>query len=147
MDENKDILLELAKQLISEEEIKSAVWKVVADRVDYHVSQEIGNIVRDIIHEKTEGYIREMVDDVLSQPVKTDDGWGRVEKYDSFEAFVKEKIKDKSYNRSAWDIQTSIRKYVEEKIRDIAEKLTKKESKDRSEEILKELASEYANGK
>ena len=144
MSENKELLMELAKQLISEEEIENAVRQVVENRVNYHVEREIEAIVNRIISEKGEGYIVEMVDKVLNAQVRTDDGWGRVEKYDSFENFVREKISQKSYNRSEWDINRTIRDQVDKKISEVAKKLAERESKDRTDAILKELAAEYA---
>ncbi len=144
MSENKELLMELAKQLISEEEIENAVRQVVEKRVNYHVEREIEAIVNRIISEKGEGYIVEMVDKVLNAQVRTDDGWGRVEKYDSFENFVREKISQKSYNRNEWDINRTIRDQVDKKISEVAKKLAERESKDRTDAILKELAAEYA---
>lgn len=143
MGDNKEVLMELAKQLISEEEIEYAVRQVIEKRVNYHVECEIQAIVHKIIQEKGEGYIVEMVDKVLSAPVKTDDGWGSVEKYDSFENFVRDKIRQKSFSRSEWDISRTIRDQVDKKISEIAAKLAKQEVKDRTDAVLKELASEY----
>lgn len=147
MDNNKEILMELARQLISEEELMAAIRSVVRERLNYHVENELRQIVHDILNEKAEGYIREMVDNAFSQPVKKDDGWGHVEKYDSFDNFVRDQIAKRSYDRSQWDIQSSIRSHIENKIKEVAKKLTEQESKDRSAEILHELAKEYTEGK
>ena len=144
MEDNKEFLLELAKQLISKEEIKNAVREVVRDRLDYHVDNELRQIVHDILHEKGEGYITEMINEALSRPVKKDDGWGHVERYDSFENFVRDQIKQKSYDRSAWELELKIRRCVENKIKEVAKDLAEQEAKDRSAAILKELATETA---
>lgn len=147
MDNNKDILMELAKQLISEEEIMAAIRCVVRERLDYHLENELRQIVYEILNEKSKGFIVEMIEDVLKQPVRKDDGWGHVEKFDSFEDFVKEEIKKRTYDRNQWDIQSSIRRHIENKIQEVAKKLTEQESKNRSAEILHELAKEYTEGK
>lgn len=143
MNDNKDVLMELAKQLISEDEIKRAIRSIISERVNYHVEESIRSIVTDILKEKSNGYIEGMVNDALSRPIRKDDGWGSVERYESFDEFVKDQIKKKSFDRSQWDIQGEIRSAVDKKIRTVAEKLAKQEAKDRSAAILKELAEEY----
>ena len=142
MDNNKEILMELAKQLISEEELMAAIRSVVRERLNYHLENELRQIVHEILDEKGKGFIVEMIENALKQPVKKDDGWGHVEKFDSFENFVREEIKKRTYDRSQWDIQGSIRGHIENKIKEVAKKLTEQESKDRSAEILHELAKE-----
>lgn len=144
MSENKNLLMDLAKQLISEEDLQYAVKSAVSEYLNYHMYSELQGIVSKVLDEKCNGYIREEIDKILASPVKTDDGWGRVEKYDSFESLVKEKIKEKSIDRSQWNIQSLVRNMVENKIKDVAEKLIKKESKDRAALIIKELAREHA---
>ena len=144
MSENKNLLMDLAKQLISEEDLQYAVKSAVSEYLNYHMYSELQGIVSKVLDEKCNGYIREEIDKILASPVKTDDGWGRVEKYDSFESLVKEKIKEKSIDRSQWNIQSLVRNMVENKIKDVAEKLIKQESKDRAALIIKELAREHA---
>ncbi|MBQ9255738.1 MAG: hypothetical protein IJ181_01225 [Acidaminococcaceae bacterium] len=144
MSENKNLLMDLAKQLISEEDLQYAVKSAVSEYMNHHMYSELQGIVSKVLDEKCNGYIREEIDKILASPVKTDDGWGRVEKYDSFESLVKEKIKEKSIDRSQWNIQSLVRNMVENKIKDVAEKLIKQESKDRAALIIKELAREHA---
>ena len=131
MSANKNLLMDLAKQLISEEDLQYAVKSAVSEYMKNGRKQ-------------SNGYIREEIDKILASPVKTDNGWGRVERYDSFESLVKEKIKEKSIDRSQWNIQSLVRNMVENKIKDVAEKLIKQESKDRAALIIKELAREHA---
>ena len=147
MDNNEEILMELAKQLISEEELMAAIRSVVRERLNYHLENELRPIVHEILDEKGKDFIVEMIENALKQPVKKDDGWGHVEKFDSFENFVREEIKKRTYDRSQWDIQGSIRGHIENKIKEVAKKLTEQESKDRSAEILHELAKEYTEEK
>ena len=147
MDNNKEILMELAKQLISEEELMAAIRSVVRERLNYHLENELRQIVHEILDEKGKDFIVEMIENALKQPVKKDDGWGHVEKFDSFENFVREEIKKRTYDRSQWDIQGSIRGHIENKIKEVAKKLTEQESKDRSAEILHELAKELTEEK
>lgn len=144
MSENKNLLMDLAKQLISEEDLQYAVKSAVCEYLNHHMYSELQGIVSKVLDEKCNGYIREEIDKILASPVKTDNGWGRVERYDSFESLVKEKIKEKSIDRSQWNIQSMVRNMVENKIKDVAEKLIKQESKDRAALIIKELAREHA---
>ena len=138
MMESREMIKELLGELVSDETIDAAIRVIVRERIDYSFGRMVEEAAQNIINDKAESYIKERVDEVLDKPVKTDDGWGHTEYYDSFEHFVKSIISEK--------IQTNYRfsQEIDRRVRERLDSVIKKVSKEMSEKVVDEALAEMA---
>ena len=145
---NNEILKDIVKSMISEEDIKNEIHDQVSTQVtDFLGSYEIKKAIRDVavemIHEKGEEWIREMVENVMNSPVRLDDGWGNVKEMGTFEDFARKSLKSQCFDQ--WNLERKLRDMVNEKLKKIATDIVSKHLKeDLANEVLGKLAEEVA---
>lgn len=140
MIKNDDIL----RQFISEDKIKDIIRDEVDKQFNDYVLHTIKCDLNSKISNKADKYIQEKVDEVCSKGVRTDDGWGCIAKYDSFDNFVRKEIADKLSRN--WDLKRELRNCLDKKIDKLLEKWQKefadKNLKDFLDYSKKELKNE-----
>lgn len=136
--ESREMIKELLVELVSKETIDAAIREIVSDRFDYEFKRIVEETANSILRDKTESYVKEKVDEVLDKPVKTDNGWGKKEYYDSFEHFVKSKINEMII--ANYRFSSEIDRMVKEKL----DKVIKNVSKEMSEKVVDEALAEMA---
>lgn len=121
---------------------KELLEKIVRENIenqlkDYDFSNQIGEIFRDILRDKLELKVNKFINEklkveiqnILNGEIDTDDGWGKREHWDSFEAMFKSKFYEKLNN--TWRMKEVIGKIVEERL----DKLFKEKTKEMTEKI------------
>lgn len=86
------------------------------------IEGEIGKFITKIAEQKMKTAVNEVANSIITEeitkvldgPVSTDDGWGRREKYDSFDDLVRVTFKKKLDDSYA--VKTNIQKWVKERI-------------------------------
>ena len=89
-----ELIKEMIATMLTEEKIVDVVREVVEEQMSYSVRNLIEQSVHDVLRERTDAYIKECVDEQFMKPVKSDDGWGGVEYYDTFEQFVRDYVRN-----------------------------------------------------
>lgn len=145
---NNEILKDIVKSMISEEDIKNEIHDQVSTQVtdllgSYEIKVAIRDVAMEMIHEKGEEWIREMVENVVNSPVRIDDGWGDVKEMGTFEDFAKKSLKKQCFDQ--WNLERKLRDMVNEKLKKIATDIVGKHLKeDLANEVLGKLAEEVA---
>ena len=140
--ESREMIKEIIAELVSEETIDDAIREIVSNRLNYNFDRIVEETARSIVNDKAESYIKERVDEVLDKPVKTDDGWGHTEYYDSFEHFVKSIIREKI--SSNYKFSQEIDRRVKERLDKVIKKVSKEMSEKAVDEALAEMAKQEA---
>lgn len=115
---------------------------------DYIEDYDFSYLVRDIISskmtDKVDKYIEERINEeinkVLETPVHTNDGWGHKEDYNSFEELFIKKFAEKM--DGDWEMQSTIRRTVEDRISELMKKKTKEVTTKIQDMLLKEIVKE-----
>lgn len=137
--EVKEIIRELLDDTVSEEQINTIIREVVDEKCDYNVREQIRQVAHDVLREKTYEYVQEMVNAELAKPVKTNDGWGGVEYYDSFEDLVRQELRKNI--RNSWELKRYAENIVKNMIELTAKNLVKQFTEEEmSEKLIKALA-------
>lgn len=143
---NNEILKDIVKSMISEEDIKNEIHDQVSTQVtdllgSYEIKNAIHNVAVEMIHEKGEEWIREMVENVINSPVRLDDGWGDVKEMGTFEDFARNSLRRQCLDQ--WNLERKVRDMVNEKLKKIATDIVSKHLKeDLANEVLGKLAEE-----
>ena len=141
----EELIREMLAAMITEEMLKDAAREAIEEHLNYSVKELILGTATDILREKTDAYIRERVDEQFMKPVKTDDGWGNVEYYDTFEQFVRDQVKNNLSN--SWEVRTKVERQIDEKMKKAKENIAKKiANKDFADEVIAEFSDEVSKG-
>ena len=119
--EVKELLEQIVKGYVEDRTIAEMVEIAVDEKFDYEVRNAIERKVKQIVDDKADNYVRKAVEDVLGNDVCASDGWGSEERYESFDVFVKERIKKHFANQ--WEVKKTVRDIVEERIKQTCKKL------------------------
>ena len=137
--ELNEILINAIEKIITKKEIKEAIKEVVNKKVEYNLEYEIKKEAKNQAEEIANTWIAEQIDKVLNFETFTDDGWGNKRTYKNFEEFVKDEIskqiKSKNYN-----LEYKVKRVVEDKIKDICEKVVQENNDQLAEQVMKKLA-------
>ena len=127
----EEMVEEIISQKVEEAVSEAAIERLVREAVDYEIRKKIERK----IEERADAIASEVADDLLSQKVDIDDGWGHRERFDTFADYYRSKLKESMSDRMINDV---IKKAVNERVnREVAEK----------RERIKELvASEIESG-
>lgn len=143
---NNEILKDIVKSMISDDEIKTEIQEQVHDQVmeilsSYEIKKAIHEAAMEMVHEKGEKYLMEAVESVMQSPVRLDDGWGNVAEMGTFEDFARQSLKKQCYDQ--WHLERKLRDMVNEKLKKIATDIVSKHLKeDLANEVLGKLAEE-----
>ena len=142
--DTREILKDIVAEYITEERLNSIIREIIIKKLDYNLEQHIRKTAVDVLGEKTQEYVKEKVEAELVKPVKTNDGWGNIARYDSFEEFVKKEIAERLRNN--WEIRTYAENFVKQMITDTARKIVKDfTDEELNERLLKQLIAKADN--
>lgn len=108
-----------------EEIVKNKVEELdVEEMVREYVYEIVKNTIQESIKKQTKDYVELVIvnefNEQMAKPLKTDDGWGKKESYDSFEDLFKTEFKKKLSD--SWDIKNKINEIVKIKVSELYEK-------------------------
>jgi hypothetical protein len=142
MSNGNNVMRDLIRELIPEEDVQKAIRETVSEVVtSYTMKTVVREVLMEFVREKGETYLRETVEDIVSQPVRIDDGWGRVKEVGSFEDYVRQSLNTQCMNQ--WGIERKLREAVDGKLKKIAEDIVKKHINDDLQgEVIEELVKQ-----
>lgn len=79
------------------------------------ISGEIKRQIQSIVKKEIENIVETEIDIVMSKGIKTDDGWGKIEEYKSFEDLFKRTFSNKLNND--WEMKKVIEKHVSDNVK------------------------------
>lgn len=102
-----------------EEQLKEIdIKEIVENEVRKAVTEEIKKTVKDTIYDsiKTEAdkIMRKELELALKNEVQTNDGWGKIKTYPSFEDLFRQTFHDKL--NATWEVKRTIEKTVKDKV-------------------------------
>ena len=129
----KDIngLEKIINNQIKSLDIKSLVEDEIRNAVDSSIRTETKNVVRS----KLDKIVDEEINLLLDEPVETNDGWGKIEKFDSFKNLFKTTFL-KKLNEN-WEMKRSIERIVSERTNQLIKESQAEISKKIADELLK----------
>lgn len=133
----KSIIRELVTDRMIEECVKDAVEEKIEYMFDYQVKKSVESKINEIVGEKSDGYIREAVEQVINGKVNVNDGWGRNIVYGSFEDLVRKKIAEKL--NDGWNVERKVKDAVDAKIKAICEEVKKNHVDNMAEQVFERL--------
>ena len=145
-DSTNNVLYDVVKDLISEEDIRDIIREEIAARLSsYQIEKIVRDALMEYVHEKGEAYLRETVEKIVNGPVRLDDGWGNVKEMGSFEDYARKSLRDQCM--SQWGMERKLREMVDAKLKKIAQDIVGRHIKeDLQNEVIAELVKEV-NGK
>ena len=141
-----NVMRDLIRELIPEEDVQKAIRETVSEAVleqvtGYTMKTVVREVLMEFVREKGEAYLRETVETIVSQPVRIDDGWGRVKETGSFEDYVRQSLHTQCMNQ--WGIERKLREAVDGKLKKIAEDIVKRHINDDLQgEVIEELVKQ-----
>ena len=106
---------------IIEERIKEMdIANMVKEVISKMVSDDIIRTLKRITETEISNIVKTEIEIVLAKPIETDDGWGKKEKYSSFEELFKQTFASKL--SSVYDIQKIISSHTKHTIEALWEK-------------------------
>lgn len=109
----KDLTKYIEEQLM-EIDIKEIVESEVRRAVNEEIKKEVTNKMFDVIKKEADLIIKKELDLALKNEVFTNDGWGKVAKYPSFEDLFRQTFHAKL--NATWEMKKTIEKSVKEKV-------------------------------
>lgn len=125
----ENIIRESVNEYIDEYSVERALKEVIKDKIQ--------NKLETFTNEYIKGKIDEAIDLVLKGEIKTDDGWGKKEHYDSFEDMFKVKFNEKLNN--TWEIKRIIENTVKERLDNLFKEKTKEITAKIQDMVLEEM--------
>ena len=113
---------------ITDEQVEAALEAAVTNRineaveyryggmrsaVEHYLSEIIGRKVETDVHGRFDEIAREVADELMSQPVKLNDGWSTGKTYDTYAEFIGDKLRDK-FSRD-YSVRDAFKKSLEAK--------------------------------
>lgn len=137
-----NVLYDVVKDLISEEDIRDIIREEIAARLSsYQMEKIVRDALMEYVHEKGEAYLRETVEKIVNGPVRLDNGWGDVKTFGSFEDYARKSLNDQCM--SQWGMERKLRELVDAKLKKIAQDIVGRHIKeDLQDEVVAELAKE-----
>jgi len=126
---NEELLQDIIAKLIPDDAITAAIDRAVREKMDYHMERAIREEAERITSELGGEYIREKIEDLISKPVRIDDGWGNGEEIGSFEDLIKRRMND-VFRKGQWDFESKLRGIVTDKIKKYCERVIEKHKQD-----------------
>lgn len=120
---------DLIKQQVEEMDIRGIVKEIIREQITPTAKQEIKEFTKKRVGEM----INIEIEEALSKGVSTDDGWGKKESFESFEAMFK--IEFKRRLSEEYSIKRTIQGVIEQKVKTLFNEKTK--------EIQDEIANKY----
>ena len=144
--DKRDAFYDIIKELVSADVIRDIVRKEVREKLEtYSMEKAIRDTAMELIYERGDAWIHEMINDVLNGQVRIDDGWGNVKEEGTFEDYVRRALRRQCFDQ--WNIERKLREAVDEKLKKIAKDIVQRHlQEDLVDEVLGELAGE-AEGK
>lgn len=111
------------------------IKSIVVNEVKNQVGKEIFAAIKRLTEQEITTIIKKEIEIALTQPVSTDDGWGKKEKFDSFDTMFRKVFAEKLNN--SYEIKGTIKKMVEEKV----SKLYEQNKKEAIERVVSSITS------
>lgn len=135
----KEIMNINIEELIKAEIKDMDLALVVREVVTSLIGEEVQLSLRDVIQEESKRIISGQIALVLESPIETDDGWGKREKWESFEVLFKTKFLEKINSHY------EMKKTIESQVKARVESLFANSYKEISNKIANELTNAGGN--
>jgi len=140
----QEFIKSIIKELVTDQMIESCVKDVVDEKIeymfDYQVKSSVERKINEVVSDKSDGYIREAVEQVINGKVNVNDGWGSNIVYGSFEDLVRKKIAEKL--NDGWNVERKVKDAVDAKIKAICEEVKKNHVDNMAEQVIERLGKE-----
>jgi len=117
---------------LQEIDIKAIVIGIVRDQA----KSEVFATIKRLTEQEISTIIKKEIEIALSQSLETDDGWGKREKYDSFEDIFRKVFAEKL--AASYEVKKTIKKMVEDKVG----KLYEQNKQEAIKKVVTELTKE-----
>ena len=117
---------------MQEIDIKAIVIGIVRDQA----KSEVFATIKRLTEQEISTIIKKEIEIALSQSLETDDGWGKREKYDSFEDMFRKVFAEKL--AASYEVKKTIKKMVEDKVG----KLYEQNKQEAIKKVVTELTKE-----
>ena len=138
--EMRDMLKELVRENLTEDMLKEAVDEYIEEFMTFSMKDLIMSEVRSISVDKINELVTETYGKMLNAPVVVSNGWD-AEEYDSFEAFLKESLRERF--AKDWSVRSQVERMLKEKwdktVKKIVNDFTKEELEKRAFKVLSEV--------
>ena len=108
------------EQYIQDQVEQIDISAIVRQEVRANITDDIRKQIHAVVNREIEAIIKKEITFAMSQPISTDDGWGKKEAYPSIEALFKEKFASKL--ESSWEMKKTISREVQNKVNDLFNK-------------------------
>lgn len=104
-----------------QEQIQNVEYEnLVTDEIRRCLTGDIKRTINEVMRNEIEDIIKSEIEIVMSGEVFTDDGWGRKEKFNSFENLFKKTFKEKL--NSSYDIKRILGENIKKRVSQLYEK-------------------------
>ena len=140
MKENKNLVLEAIKSLITEEQIDDAIRLIVADRMNYNIERAIKEEAERIAREYCGRKIEDTLADIYGRQVNLDDGFGNRKGYKTFEEYVRDYVGSEC--RKQWNMERRVQDMVKKRVEEVCKKVVAENEANLADKAMKILAGE-----
>lgn len=140
MEENKNLVLEAIKSLITEEQIDDAIRVIVADRMNYSIEREIVGEAKRIAREYCDRKIEDTLADIFGRQVNLDDGFGNRRGYKTFEEYVREYVGTQC--KQQWNLERKVQDMVKKRVEEVCKKVVAENEANLADKAMKIIAGE-----
>lgn len=141
----EEIVREAVKGILSEEKLeeiaRGTISEMVYENMRYTFEKTVTQVAREVIEEKGESILEEILKDIMNKPVRIDNGWGDIQEKGSFEDFVRSTLRSRCCNE--WDVERKLRNMVDERLKKIAHEVVGRHvEEDLCGEVMEELVKQ-----
>ena len=140
MEENKNLVLEAIKSLITEEQIDDAIRVIVADRMNYSIEREIVGEAKRIAREYCDRKIEDTLADIFGRQVNLDDCFGNRRGYKTFEEYVREYVGTQC--KQQWNLERKVQDMVKKRVEEVCKKVVAENEANLADKAMKIIAGE-----
>lgn len=138
-----------------ENEINELLEKLIEEKVEDYVQerlikQKVEEVIEKLIAKEvvdywkaissTNNYFKEKINEIMNEPITTDNGWGDRKTYSNFEELFKKTLKSKVDN--SYEISNTVKRCVEDRINE----LIKTQSKELMAKVQEQIVLELERG-
>lgn len=123
-------LEEIVTQKIEEIDVSEMVSNFIQKMISDNVRREIDRQVK----EKVSDLIQIEFDIQMKKPIETNDGWGKKEKYDSFEELFRKHFRASMDN--TWEVKNKIERMVKDRVDEMVKAYSSKICEKAATEII-----------
>ena len=140
MEENKNLVLEAIKSLITEEQLDNAIRSVVAESMNYNVERAIREEAERVAKNYCDRKIEDTLADIYGRQVNLDDGFSGRRGYKTFEEFVRDYVGSEC--RKQWNMERKVQDMVRKRVEEVCKKVVAENEANLADKAMKILAGE-----